>query len=106
MGMDVQRVYESYQRLASFMTLRKNCQSLQFVMEWLACGMDPRILTDIDNEMGKPNIPAFRGNRHEQTVLSLLSKKWQLDEFRDPCQYGNIDQNLMYSLEPYKQLNF
>ena len=106
MGMDDLRVYESYQRLASFVMLRKNCQSLQFVMEWLAYAMDPRILTDIDNEMGKPNLPAFRENRHDQTVLSLLSKKWQLDEFRDPSQYGNIDQNLMYSLGPYEQLIF
>ena len=106
MDMDDPRVYESYQRLASYVILRKNCQSLQFVMEWLAYAMDPRILTDIDNEMGKPNFPAFRENRHDQTVLSLLSKKWQLDEFRDPSQYGNIDQNLMYSLGPYRQLIF
>ena len=106
MDMDDERVYNSYQRLASFVILRKNCQSLQFVMEWLAYAMDPRILTDIDNEIGKPNLPDFSENRHDQTVLSLLSKKWQLDEFRDPSQYGNTDQDLLYSLGPYRQLIF
>ena len=106
MGMDDERVYDSYQRMASFVILRKNCQSLQFVMEWLAYASDPRILTDIDNQMDKPNLATFRENRHDQTVLSLLSKKWQLDEFRDPSQYGNIDKKLMYTLGPYKQLVF
>ena len=104
MDMDDARVYDSYQRLASFVIVRKNCQSLQFVMEWLAYASDPRILTDIDNQMGKPSLATFKENRHDQTVLSLLSKKWQLDEFRDPSQYGNIDKNLMYTLGPYKQL--
>lgn len=106
MDMDDARVYESYQRLASFVILRKNCQSLQFVMEWLAYASDPRILTNIDNQMGKQNLPTFKENRHDQTVLSLLSKRWQLDEFRDPSQYGNIDQKLMYALGPYRQLIF
>ena len=83
MDMDDQRVYQSFQRLATFVILRKNCQSLQFVMEWLAYAMDPRILTNNPNELGKPNLPAFsRINRFDQTVLSLLSKKWQLDVFR------------------------
>ena len=105
MNMDDRRVHESYQRLASFVILRKNCQSLQFVMEWLAYASDPRILTDIDNQMGKPDLPTFNENRHDQTVLSLLSKKWQLEEFRDPSQYGNVsERRLMYALGPYKQL--
>ena len=104
MDMDDARVYESYQRLASFVILRKSCQSLQFVMEWLAYLSDPRIVTDIDNQMGKPNLRTFKENRHDQTVLSLLSKKWQLDEFRDPSQYGNVDEKLMYALGPYRQI--
>ena len=82
MDMDDRRVYESYQRSARYMMLRKDCQSLQFIIEWLAYAMDPRILTDIDNKMGKPNLPDFKDNRHDQTLLSLLSKIWQLKEFK------------------------
>ena len=106
MGMDDQRVYESYQILASFLILRKNCQSLQFVMEWLAYAMDPRILTNMRNKMGKPNLPDFKDNRHDQTVLSLLSKKWQLQPLRDPSQYGNKHLNSTFAIGPYKQLIF
>ena len=39
--------------------------------------------------MGLPNYPEFIDNRHDQTVLSLLSKKWGISAFRDPSQYGN-----------------
>lgn len=106
MDMDEKTVYESYQRLASFVIVRKNCKSLQFVMEWLAYASDPRILTDMDNKMGKKDLAAFKENRHDQTVLSLLSKRWQLPEFRDPSQYGNVDQKVMNVLGPYRQLIF
>lgn len=103
MEMDDERVYNSYQRLASFIVLRKTCHSLQFVMEWLAYASDPRILTNIENKLGK-NLPEFRDNRHDQTVLSLLSKRWQLDEYRDPSQHGNTNEKSMYAYGPYSQL--
>ena len=107
MGMDDERVYDSYQRMGGFVVLRKNCQSLQFIMEWLAYAMDPRILTDIPNQMEKPNLPGFKENRHDQTVISLLSKKWQLDYFRNPWQghrRGKLDQNSTPFRGPYRRL--
>ena len=73
MGMDDQRVYESYQILASFLILRKNCQQLQFAMEWLAYAMGPRILTDMRNKMGKPNLPAFKDNRHDHANSAFIA---------------------------------
>ena len=36
----------------------------------------------------KPNHEGFVENRHDQTVLSLLSKKWNIDVYRDPAPYG------------------
>ena len=104
MDMDDGRVYETFQRLASFLVVRRNCQSLQFVMEWLAYSSDPRILTDMDNQMGKGNLAGFAENRHDQTVLSLLSKKWDLLELRDPSQYGDIEGSYKFAAGPYSQL--
>ena len=107
MDMDDERVYDSYQRMGGFVVLRKNCQSLQFIMEWLAYAMDPRILTDIPNQMGKPNHSVFFENRHDQTVISLLSKKWQLDDFRNPCTWhrrGNLTENSTPFRGPYRKL--
>ncbi len=39
--------------------------------------------------MGLPNYEGFIDNRHDQTVLSLLAKKWGIIPFRDPSQWGN-----------------
>lgn len=104
LNMDDGRVYETRQRLASFLVLQRSCESLQFVMEWLAYASDSRILTDMDNEMGKENLPGFMGNRHDQTVLSLLSKKWELPAFTDPSQFGNKNRKHKNSADPYGQL--
>ncbi len=101
MGMDDRHVHQSFQRLASFILFQKNCMSLQFVMEWLAYASDPQIITDMKNTLGKQNLPGFREHRHDQSILSLLSKKWGLMAYRTPSQYGNT---LGYKAGPYNQI--
>lgn len=46
-----------------------------FLEAWLAACTDARILTDIENSQGQPNLPNFRDHRHDQAVLSLLAYK-------------------------------
>lgn len=105
MNMSFPEASESYQRLASFVVLRKSCTSIQFAMEWLAYASDRRIVTDDPNTMGVPNPPSFRDNRHDQSVLSLLSKKWALPAYRDPSQYGQFPPDCRYySQGPYDQI--
>ncbi len=77
------------QRQASFMLIRKSAMSMAFVNDYLSYASDIRILTDIPNEMGLPNYPGFVGHRHDQSIFSLLSKKYQLTAHRDPSQWGN-----------------
>ena len=101
LDVDKDNVYQTFQRLASFILFQKNCMSLQFVMEWLAYASDPRLITDIKNTLGKPNLPGFREHRHDQSILSLLSKKWGLMAYRTPSQYGNI---FGYKAGPYNQI--
>ena len=79
---------DSPQRIATYLLLRKDRDSIRFADEYLGYCRDERILTDIPNRLGRPNYPDFKDNRHDQTVLSLLSKKWGLPAFRDPSQYG------------------
>ena len=83
MGMDDERVYDSNQRMGAVVLLRKNCQSLQFIMEWLAYTMDPRILIGNGNQMGKPNLPDYKHHNHDQAVISLLCTKWKLGQFKN-----------------------
>ena len=95
-----------HQRLANFIVAMKNCETIQYFMEYLAYTMDFRIVNDKDNVMGKPNFPGFLGNRHDQTVHSLLSKKWGIVELRDPCECGRngFDNRGGYSSGPYTAL--
>lgn len=69
-----------------FELLRKCAESIEFVKEWLKYMQDPRIVTDIPNQLGKENYEGFRENRHDQTVLSLLVKKKGIKSFKCPMQ--------------------
>ncbi len=79
----------SHQRLSSFHLIKKSDFSLKFYKEFLQYGQDPRLITDKPNTLGKPNFDGFREHRHDQSIFSLLSKKYDLPAFRDPCQDGN-----------------
>ena len=108
MGMDDPIVYakDEEQRLANLIVAMKNCESIQYFMEYLAYAMDSRINTDRENVLGKPNYESFIENRHDQTVHSLLSKKWGILSFRDPCACPRNHFNRLgrYASGPYESL--
>jgi hypothetical protein len=59
-----------------------------FVTEWLTYAQDSRAITDDANVLGLPNYPEFHDHRHDQSILSLLAKKWNLTLYPDPSQWG------------------
>jgi hypothetical protein len=89
MNCDEPRFSDTPHRQASFIVLRNTAFSKNFVQEWLNYAQDPRILTDADNVEGKSNYPEFIEHRHDQSIYSLLTKKYNLQPFRDPSQWGN-----------------
>lgn len=83
------RGYElTYQRLASFMVVKKTKFSLDFFDQYVEYCCDKRISTDLNNSCGLSNFPNFQDHRHDQSVFSLLTKKIGLTPFRDPSQWG------------------
>lgn len=66
---------ESSQAWAGFIIIRKSELSSLFIKRWLYFSQNPLIITDSKSITGRED-PAFIENRHDQTVLSLLSKKW------------------------------
>lgn len=74
---------------AAFCLFKKNAFSLKFVSEWLYWARDERILIDTPNICGEPNLPEFVAHRHDQSILSILAKKYNIISFTDPSQYGN-----------------
>lgn len=82
--------YLSYPQLkASFLIMQKNDFVIQFINEWLSYAQDYRILTDAPNECGLPNHRFFEAHRHDQSILSLLGRKYKLSTLPDIAQFGN-----------------
>lgn len=102
MDCDYEEYYDTPQRLGGFLVIKKTCFANEFVSEWLKYAQDSRIITDQENCMGKENYPGFKENRHDQTILSLLSKKYGLKAFRDPSTLvsNNTDEILNRSNYP------
>lgn len=95
-GLTGDRYENTPQRLASFMVVRKTPFSLKFFSEYLMYCCNPNILTDLVNISRQPNAPNFQLHRHDQSIFSLLTKKYNLHGFRDPSQWGN-DRIKLYS---------
>jgi hypothetical protein len=94
---------ESNQRLASFNLWRKTPFTIGFINEYLFYAQDERIITDLENQCGYANYPEFNEHRHDQSIFSLLTKKYGLSAYRDPSQYGNETKHY-YANSNYEQI--
>ncbi|MEL1240155.1 hypothetical protein [Flavobacterium flavipallidum] len=105
LGCDGADFFQTNQIQATFSLWRKSEFSLKFVEEWLKFAQDDRIVTDIENQLGFPNYEGFVEHRHDQSIFSLLIKKYKVKVHRDPSQYGNkyLD---FYPHSNYPQLFF
>lgn len=70
-----ENVKNTYQAWSGFILLRKSFNPVRFIGEWLTYNQDFRIASDSPSVFG-PNDETFVENRHDQTILSLLCKKW------------------------------
>ncbi|MWB94514.1 hypothetical protein GON26_09070 [Flavobacterium sp. GA093] len=103
MDCDNSKTIDSKQRLAGFSLWRKSDFTIKFLDEWLNFAQDERILMDEVNQLGFPNYEDFIEHRHDQSIFSLLTKKYDLKAYRDPSQFGNKFCEL-YSMSNYPQI--
>ncbi len=89
MDMDSLAYTKTEHLCASFVLCRKTDFALAFLHQWLEYMTDPRISTDIPNTCGLDNYPVFRDHRHDQSVLSLLSRHHNVSLLKDLTQFGN-----------------
>lgn len=78
-------------RCGGWLLFKKNDLSKQFFSESLQYASDYRILTDAPNEMGKPNYDGFFDHRHDESIISIMAKKYDLYPYRNPSQHGISD---------------
>ncbi|MGI9522089.1 MAG: hypothetical protein ACR2PG_10610 [Hyphomicrobiaceae bacterium] len=75
MAADVDAIVNTPQRFASTFVIKKSPWSMDFFKRYLDFAEDPRVLTDQPNCLGLANYPGFVAHRHDQSILSILSKK-------------------------------
>ena len=76
MDADTPYYYDTNQYMAGIQIYKKTKHTIKFIQEYLHYSQDHRIVTDGPNTLGKENYPGFKDNRHDQTVFSLLIKKY------------------------------
>jgi hypothetical protein len=90
---------DTYQYMAGIQIYKKSNFSENFLKKLLYYSTDKRIVTDDPNTLGLPNYKGFIGNRHDQTVLSLLTKKIRFSHLNKnktkASDLNKIDVNLM-----------
>ena len=77
--------------------------SVNFFKDFLNFSLDKRIISDDDNVLGHENYAGFIENRHDQSIFSLLTKKYKFKCFRDPSRGAHIQYNSI-EVSNYNQL--
>lgn len=90
MECDAPQYTDTNQRMATMLIVKKNDWTDRFIEEWLHFAQTEDIITDAKNHKGKYNYNGFVENRHDQSIFSVLSKKYKIKAFRDPSQYGRF----------------
>ena len=75
LGMDLPEYTDSIQR-NGIIAVKKTAENVRLVGEWLLYCQDPDIMTESEAEKDYPNYPDFVAGREDQSVLSLLCKKY------------------------------
>lgn len=90
-GCDEARYTDTPQSIGGYFVCKKAPEVVEYLDEVLRYAQDIRIISDKPNVMGLPNYKEFVDHRHDQSVISLMSKKHGLKRFRDPSQFGMVN---------------
>lgn len=86
MGLDEPKYTESSQREATYIWLIKNDFTVNLVKEYLEFAQNEKIITDFPSE--NKNHDDFKDHRHDQSIWSLLCKKYEIEPHRLISQHG------------------
>lgn len=87
MGLDSPEYYETSQREATYIWIIKNDFTVNLIKEYLEYAQNENIITDLPNMLGD-NYPEFKDHRHDQSIWSLLCKKYKIEPHRLISQHG------------------
>jgi len=75
---------------AAFSLWKNTKTSVAFIEEWLGYMKDPMLSTDAPSRLSFKD-KRYRDNRHDQSILSLLSQRDGIQRYQDPSQHGLND---------------
>lgn len=91
MDCDSDKYANTPQSIGGYVILKKSVFVEKFIAEDLEYAQDKRIISELENMQGLPNYEGFVAHRHDQSVWSLMVKKYGIKRFRDPSQFGMIN---------------
>ena len=110
LGADSQFYTDTNQYMAGIQIYRKSKFTEKFLEEVLYYSQDKRIITDDPNTLGFNNYKEFIENRHDQSILSILIKKYgQADSGRTNMEIKTIktqNNKMPFIFCIYRQLEF
>jgi hypothetical protein len=81
--------YDENQVLAGYIFVKKSNYSVKFIRNWLEYMCDERILSGKNFLKNINEFDDFVVHREDQSVLSILCRKHNLEVFRDPSDFGD-----------------
>lgn len=80
--------YSGNQLLSGYILMKKNSESIAYMKQWLEAMGDLRVLSSEKYDEAIPNFKGFIAHREDQSVLTILCKKWKIIAHRDPSDFG------------------
>jgi hypothetical protein len=90
MGCDDPSYWDTRMVIATLLVIRKTEKVVAFLNKWLAFCHDRAAITDDANVCGQENLPGYLQHRWDQSILSVLAAKYNLETFRNPTLWGNF----------------
>ena len=87
MGLDEPKYTDSSQREATYIWIIKNDFTIDLIREYLEYSQNENIISDLPNVTGD-NYPSFKDHRHDQSIWSLLCKKYEIPPHRLISNHG------------------
>lgn len=81
---------ESNQIQGGFVIVKKSERSMNFIREWLNLCCMPGVLSMNTEKKEKAEENGFIEHRSDQSVISLLAKKYNIVPHLDPTQFGRV----------------
>ena len=78
MNCDDEKYHNQIQLEAGILAVRKTEFNIKLLREWLKYCSNIFAVTDLPNSEGFPNYKGFKGHRHDQSILTNLSIKYNI----------------------------